>query len=121
MEEKIEDYQIEVSDDDFEKNVIEQSKKIPIVVDFWAEWCIPCLAFGPVLEKLAKEYNGRFILAKLNVNENVETAQRYSIMSIPNVKLFKNGKIVDGFVGALPEQAVREWLDKNITNDKRDL
>jgi putative thioredoxin len=78
---------------------------------------MPCLMLSPILEKLAKEYNGKFILAKLNVDENRITSQKYGIMSIPSVKLFKNGKVVDEFVGALPEPSVREWLNKNIRGD----
>jgi intein/homing endonuclease len=79
--------------------------------------CMPCLMLSPILEKLAKEYNGKFILAKLNVDENRITSQKYGIMSIPSVKLFKNGKVVDEFLGALPEPSVREWLNKNIRGD----
>jgi putative thioredoxin len=108
---------IEVNDENFQEKVIEQSKKIPLVVDFWASWCMPCLMLSPILEKLAKESNGKFILAKLNVDENRITGQKYGIMSIPAVKLFKNGKVVDEFVGALPEPSVREWLNKNIRGD----
>jgi putative thioredoxin len=109
--------EIEVDDENFQEKVIEQSKKIPVVVDFWASWCTPCLMLSPILEKLAKEYNGKFILAKLNVDENRITSQKYGIMSIPSVKLFKNGKVVDEFVGALPEPSVREWLNKSIRGD----
>ena len=106
--------EIEVNDENFQEKVIEQSKKIPVVVDFWAPWCMPCLMLSPILEKLAKEYNGKFILAKANVDETRTYAQEYMVMSIPNVKLFKNGKVVDEFIGALPESSVRKWLDKNI-------
>ena len=105
---------VEVNDGNFEKEVIERSKDIPVVVDFWAEWCMPCLALAPVLEKLAKEYNGRFVLAKLNVDRNPQTASRYGIMSIPTVIMFKNGKPVDSFVGVMPEPMIREWLDRNL-------
>ena len=106
--------EIEVNDENFQENVIEQSKKIPIVVDFWAQWCMPCIMLSPVLEKLAKEYNGKFILAKANVDENRATAQRYGIMNIPSVKLFKNKKVIDEFVGALPEPVIKQWLNKNM-------
>ncbi len=105
---------IEVSDENFQERIIEQSKNIPIVVDFWAAWCQPCLFLGPVLERLVKEYNGKFVLAKLNVDEGRAVSQRYEISSIPSIKLFKNGRVVDEFVGALPEPAVRQWLDKNL-------
>ncbi|RLJ05421.1 MAG: thioredoxin [Candidatus Aenigmatarchaeota archaeon] len=105
---------IEVTDNDFQEKVVELSERLPVVVDFWAVWCTPCLLLGPVLEKLADEYDGKFILAKVNVDQSPATSQKYGIMSIPSVKMFKNGKIVDEFVGALPEPAVRQWLDKNL-------
>ncbi|MBS3072766.1 thioredoxin [Candidatus Pacearchaeota archaeon] len=107
-------YEIEVSDDDFDKNVIERSKKVPVVVDFWAAWCGPCRYLGPILEKLADEYKGKFILAKLNVEENGEKSNEYEIMSIPAVKMFKNGKVADEFIGAIPEERIKAWLDKNL-------
>ena len=105
---------IEVNDADFKQNVIEKSKTIPVVVDFWAEWCMPCMILGPVLEKIAKEYAGKFILAKVNLEKNQQKAQEYNVRSIPNVKFFKNGKIIDELIGALPENEVKQWLDKNI-------
>lgn len=110
--------EIEVDDNNFNELVIEQSKKIPVVVDFWATWCMPCLMLSPALEKAAKEYKGKFILAKLNVDEARITSQKYGIMSIPSVKMFKGGKVVDEFIGAVPESVVRNWLDKNLNKDK---
>ena len=107
-------YLIETSDNSFDKDVIQASKKTPIVVDFWASWCGPCRMLGPILEKLAREYNGKIIVVKLSVEENEGKPQEYGVMSIPSVKMFKNGKVVDEFVGAIPESRVREWLDKNI-------
>ena len=106
--------EIEVNDGNFQKEVIEKSKELPVVVDFWAPWCMPCNMLGPVLEKYVKEYKGKFILAKVNVDEARTEAQKYEIMSIPCVKLFKDGKIVDEFIGALPESEVKAWLNKNI-------
>ena len=106
--------EIDVDDENFEEEVIEQSKRIPVVVDFWAEWCKPCLMLKPVLEKLVRENKGKFILAKVNVDEAPKTSQKYMIMSIPNVKLFKQGKVVDEFIGAYPESFVREWLERNL-------
>lgn len=105
---------IEVNDNDFEAEVVEQSKKVPVVIDFWATWCSPCLILGPTLERLAEEYKGKFVLAKLNVDGNPIVSQKYGIMSIPAVKMFRNGKVIDEFVGALPEPTVRKWLDKNL-------
>lgn len=107
-------FEIEVNDSNFEKEVIEKSKKIPIVVDFWASWCGPCRFLGPTLEKVAGEYKGKFILAKLNVEENNDKSREYGISSIPAVKMFKGGKVVDEFVGAIPESRVKEWLDRNL-------
>jgi len=106
--------EIEVKDGDFNEKVIEASKNKPIVVDFWATWCMPCNMLSPTLEKFAKDYKGKFILAKVNVDEARTTAQKYGIMSIPCVKLFKDGKVVDEFIGALPESDVKEWIDKNL-------
>ena len=105
---------INVNDSNFEKEVIEKSKETPVIVDYWATWCTPCLMLGPTLEKLAKEFEGKVILAKLNVDENPVTSQTYAVMSIPSVKMFKDGKIVDEFVGALPEEMVKPWIEKNI-------
>ncbi len=106
--------EIEVNDSNFEGEVIEKSREIPVVVDFWAQWCRPCLMLGPILEKLANENGRKFVLAKVNVDGAQVTSQKYGIMSIPNVKLFKDGKIVDEFLGAYPEDFVRGWLDKNL-------
>lgn len=108
------EFKIEVGDKDFDEKVIEQSKKVPVVIDFWASWCMPCLMLSPALEKFADEYDGKFILAKLNVDENPIVSQKYGIMSIPSVKMFKDGKVVDEFIGALPEQMIKSWLEKNI-------
>lgn len=105
---------MDVNNDNFEEKVIKKSRKIPVVVDFYANWCGSCLIVGPILENLEKQYKGKFILAKVNVDENRELAEKYKIMGIPAVKMFKNGKIVDEFTGALPEQAIKDWLDKNL-------
>ena len=104
----------DVSAADFEQAVIEASKTVPVLVDFWAEWCGPCRALKPVLEKLATEYNGKFRLAKVNSDENQSLAQRYGVRGIPNVKAFVNGELVDEFSGALPEAQVRAFLERII-------
>ncbi len=106
--------EIEVNDSNFEENVIKQSEKIPVLVDFWAEWCPPCKKLGPILEKLAGEYEGRIVIAKAKTDEAQAASQKYGVMSIPNIKLFKNGEIVDEFVGAYPEEDIRKFLDKNL-------
>ncbi len=100
--------------DDFERDVLERSYRMPVLVDFWAEWCGPCRVLGPVLEKLAEESDDSWALAKLNTDKHPELSARYGIRSIPNVKLFVDGKVVDGFIGALPENMVRGWLIKAL-------
>ena len=102
----------DVSAADFDQAVIEASKSVPVLVDFWAEWCGPCRALKPVLEKLATEYQGKFRLAKVNSDENQELAQRYGVRGIPNVKAFVGGELVDEFSGALPEAQVRAFLQR---------
>jgi len=105
---------VETNDMDFNKKVIEQSEETPVVVDFYANWCMPCKILGPVLEKVAKDYEGKITLAKCNVDDSRESASKYGVRGIPSVKIIKNGQVVDEFTGALPEQEVRNWIDKNI-------
>jgi len=94
----------------FEQDVILKSKQVPVLVDFWAEWCGPCKALGPVLEKLAGEFAGGFKLAKVDVDKEQQLAGYFQIKSIPTVMLLRDGQIVDGFPGALPEGQLREFL-----------
>jgi putative thioredoxin len=94
----------------FEQDVILKSKEVPVLVDFWATWCGPCKTLGPILEKLAADYAGGFLLAKVDVDKEQQLAGYFQIKSIPTVMLVKDGQIVDGFPGALPEGQVREFL-----------
>ena len=94
----------------FEAEVLRKSLEVPVLVDFWATWCGPCKTLGPILEKLAGEYNGAFLLAKVDVDKEQQIAAAFQIRSVPTVFLVKDGQIVDGFPGALPEGQLREFL-----------
>ena len=94
----------------FEEEVIRRSMETPVLVDFWAEWCGPCKTLGPLLEKLAADYHGAFVLAKVDVDKEQELAAAFQIRSVPTVMLVKDGQLVDGFPGALPEGQLREFL-----------
>ena len=101
---------VEVTDQTFRTDVLEESSRRPVVVDFWADWCQPCRMIGPVLERLADEAGGDFLLAKLDVDANPEAATAFRIQSIPAVKAFRDGRLVSEFIGAIPEQSIRQFL-----------
>ncbi len=112
---------VDVTQETFEELVIERSHKVPVLVDFWAAWCGPCRMLGPVLESLAKDMGGRFVLAKLDTEANQSLAAAFRISGIPACKLFYRGKLVDEFTGALPESAVRAFIDKNCPSEADEL
>lgn len=103
---------IEASQASFQHEVIEASRQGPVLVDFWAPWCGPCRALGPVLERVEQSYGGRFKLVKINSDDNPELSQQFMVRSIPYVLAFVDGVPVDGFVGAMPEIQVRQFLDR---------
>lgn len=105
---------VEVSDRSFASAVIERSRDVPVLLDLWAPWCGPCRTLGPLLDQLATAYDGRFVLAKLNVDDNPQVAAALQARSIPQVVLFKDGRPVDQFVGALPESQIRAFLDRHL-------
>lgn len=106
---------------DFQREVIEASHQQPVLVDFWAPWCGPCRALGPVLEKLATESADRWKLIKVNTDEHQHISGQYGIKGIPAVKLFVDGVVVNEFTGALPEHKVRAWLDESIPSEDAKL
>ena len=107
-------YSFETGTEAFERDVLQASARVPVLVDFWAPWCAPCRALKPILEKLAGEYQGRFLLAKVDSDEHPELSARFGVRGIPNVKAFVDGKLADEFTGALPESGVRAFIERLI-------
>jgi putative thioredoxin len=110
-------YVVDVGEADFERAVLERSKEVPVVVDFWAPWCAPCRALGPVLERLAAQHAGAFLLAKVNVDAAPALAQRYGVRSIPAVVGVRDGALVAEFVGAQPEPVVRRFVEALLPSE----
>jgi putative thioredoxin len=105
------DHVKDIDQQDFAREVVQRSEEVPVVVDFWAEWCGPCKTLGPALEKVAEEYGGAFVLVKVDVDANQELASQFGIQSIPTVIAFKGGKPAAQFMGAIPETQIRQWVD----------
>ena len=103
---------IDVSDGTFETDVVERSKSTPVVVDLWAPWCGPCRTLGPILDKVIDATEGKVVLAKVNVDDNPAVSQAFQVQGIPAVYALKDGKVVDGFVGAQGEMAVQAFVDR---------
>jgi putative thioredoxin len=108
---------IDVTEQDFEREVIERSHEVPVVVDFWAEWCGPCRSLGPILERAAAEREDKVVLAKLDTDANQNLARQFDIQGIPAVKAFRDGKVVDEFVGAQPPAQVERFFDSLVPSE----
>jgi putative thioredoxin len=109
---------IDVTDATFQTDVIDKSAEVPVVVDLWAPWCGPCKTLGPIIEKVIDETGGKVVLVKVNIDENPGLSQAFKVQSIPAVYAVKNGAVVDGFMGAYPEHAVKEFIDALLPSEE---
>lgn len=112
---------VNVTEETFEKDILERSHSVPVVIDFWAPWCGPCRALGPILEKFADDFQGQFILAKVNTDEAQQLAAAFQVQGIPAVFALRNGQLVSKFTGALPESQVRAFLEEILPNEAEKL
>ena len=101
-----------ITDSNFDEEI--KNSELPVLVDFWAEWCGPCKQIGPILEEINKDHNDRIKILKLNVDENPQTPQKFGVRGIPTLMLFKNGNLVDTKVGSLPKNMLLSWLEPNL-------
>jgi putative thioredoxin len=109
---------IDVTDATFQTEVIDRSTQVPVVVDLWAEWCGPCKTLGPIIEKVVDATNGKVVLAKVDVDASPQVAQAFQVQSIPAVYALRDGKVVDGFIGAQPEQTVAAWVASLVPSEE---
>lgn len=114
-------FSVDVTTQTFEREVLEASRRQPVLVDFWAPWCAPCRVLKPILEKLADEYQGRFRLAKVNSDDNQQLAYQFGVRGIPSVKAFVDGELVDEFTGALPESEIRGFIESLLPSPAEPL
>ena len=103
---------MDVKEEDFEKEVLEKSREVVVVVDFWADWCVPCNVLYPVLEKVVEGYDGKVILVKVNIDQNPTISTKFEVNVIPSIKIFKSGSIIESFEGVAPEAMIKEKIDK---------
>ena len=101
---------IELSDAAFDQTISQST--VPVLIDFWAEWCGPCRRIGPIVEELAKEYSGRLAVGKINIDEHQESANKFGVQSIPTLMIFKGGQLAERIVGAVPKQTLAEAIER---------